>query len=281
MQHRKNAVRIGVIFSVLVCLFTFLVEDAAYAAGFFPSQIVTETRPSVLSRYQNQSYTRGVSTTGLIIKFSFVENFSDFVIENTDFVNVTPSADQYSRNQDGTLFLLKPEYLDILPAGKYTMTATFSNARLAASFYVFDQPSAVLMEQPVTVYANNGDNVTFSADVAVTGKDADTTAKEMGITYQWYRASRTGKKKVRGGVSRILQLNEVPDELTGYTYWCEIKVPGYSAPFVTNRVKLYIIGAGDSSGLMAYSLAAALGLTGMVVCLLVGKKRRMMGVKES
>lgn len=274
MQPRKTAIRIGVVFSVILCLFSFFTDDAALAAGFFPSAPAADNRPSVLSRYQNQSYTRGENTNGLIIKFSFVEGFRNFVIENTDFMNVTPSADEYTVNADGTLFLLKPEYLDILPAGKYAMTATFSHGDLTATFYVFDQPSALLIEQPVTVYANNGDNVTFSADVAVTGKNADTTAKEMGIRYQWYRASRTGKKKVRGGVSRILQLNDVPDELTGYTYWCEIQVPGYRAPFVTNRVKLYIIGAGDSSGVMLYSVAAGLALVGMVCVVLTSKKRR-------
>lgn len=271
MRLRRISRRFGV-WLMTVLMLIFITAESALAFSFRPSFMPENTDPTVLSRYQNQSFTKGVSDTGLIIKFSYVDSLISFTVEDASGTYCSPESGEYSRNASGTLFLLSKSYLESLPEGKYTMTAYFSGAALEANFYVFDTASAFIIEQPSTVYANNGDNVTFSADVAVTGKDASNTADEMGITYQWYRASRSGKKWVRGAVSRIMQLNEVPDELTGYTYWCEITVPGYSAPFVTERVKLYIIGAGDSHYPLLYAVLSLLALTGLICAVLFGRK---------
>lgn len=259
-----------------VLLLVFFAGESALAFSFRPSMIPENTDPTVLSRYQNQSFTKGVSETGLLIKFSYVESLISFTVEDASGNSVTPETGGYSRNTSGTLLLLSKDYLESLPQGKYTLTGFFSEATLVANFYVFASPSALIIEQPSTVYANNGDNVTFMADVAVTGKDASNTADDMGISYQWYRASRSGKKKVNGAVSRIMQLNEVPDELTGYTYWCEITVPGYSTPFVTQRVKLYIIGAGDSHYPLLYAVLSLAALLGIICAILIGRKKQFL-----
>jgi len=273
LRNRSIYNRFGAcMLAALVMLFS--VCESACAFSFYHPMMNQSTEPTVLSRYQNQSFTHGSSQNGLIIKFSYVDNLISFKVEDNSGTNCTPSSGEYSRNTAGTLILLSQSYLESLPRGKYIMTGYFPEAQLEAVFYVFETPSALIIEQPMTVYANNGDNVIFRADVAVSGKDATNTADEMGITYQWYRASRSGKKKVRGAVSRILQLNDVPDELTGYTYWCEITVPGYSAPFVTQRVKLYIIGAGDSHYPLLYAVCAVLALIILFGAILSGSRKR-------
>lgn len=264
---------IGLFVLAMLMLLSLTAPGAQAAYGFpgFAPMPEEDLTPTVLSRYQNQSFTKTLNEPGLLMKFSYVEGFSGFVIQNEAGEDVTPDAEGYSRSSDGALFLLLPGYLSALPEGQYTMTASYRQGELSARFYVFDQPSALLSQQPVTVYANSGDNIRFYADVAVSGKNA--TGEELGIQYQWYRLSRSGKKKVRGGVSPILQMNGVVDELTGYTYWCEITVPGCSEPFVTDQVKLYIIGAGDAAKPALWAAGVLLSFLGLAAGVAYNKRR--------